>query len=65
MAWERAVPGSDPTQAARLLEPIAALRQAVIYEMFLAGIEPDERIYHARDPVIWLERAAALVSPGG
>jgi hypothetical protein len=65
MAWERAVPGSDPTRAARLLEPIAALRQAVIYEMFLAGIEPDERIYHARDPVIWLERAAVLVSPGG
>ena len=30
--------------------------------MFLDGIEPDERIYHARDPRIWLElRAAALI----
>ena len=28
--------------------------------MFLDGIEPDERIYHAPDPARWLARAAAL-----
>ena len=33
--WRDAVPGSDPEQAARLLEPVAALRQAVIYGMAL------------------------------
>lgn len=58
--WSAAVPGSDPDRAARLLEPVAALRQAVIYRSFLDGIEPAERIYHAADPAIWLTRAADL-----
>ena len=54
---------SDPRQrprwgAALLLEPVAALRQALIYRGFLDAIEPDERIYHAADPAIWLVRAA-------
>jgi hypothetical protein len=56
--WRDAVPGSDPDQAAQLLEPVAALRQAVIYDVFLAAIEPDERVYHAPDPATWLRRAA-------
>ena len=33
---------------------------AVIYQRFLDGIEPDERIYHAPDPPDWLEQAALL-----
>ena len=60
--WREAVPGSDPEQAAELLEPVAALRQAVIYDVFLAAIEPDERVYHATDPAAWLRRAAELSS---
>lgn len=58
--WRDAVPGSDPGRAAQLLEPVAALRQAVIYDMFLAAIEPDERVYHATDPAAWLQRAAEI-----
>lgn len=58
--WRAAVPGCDPDRAAQLLEPVAALRQAVIYRGFLDAIEPDERIYHAADPALWLARAARL-----
>ncbi len=58
--WRLEVPGCEPDRAAGLLAPVAALRQAWIYQMFLDGIEPDERIYHAPDPARWLARAAAL-----
>jgi hypothetical protein len=58
--WLAAVPGSDPDRAARLLLPVAAVRQAVIYRGFLDRIEPAERIYHALDPADWLTRAADL-----
>lgn len=58
--WRSEVPGCEPDRAAVLLAPVAALRQALIYQMFLDGIEPDERIYHAPDPARWLARAAAL-----
>src|SRR5262249_19014655 len=40
--WRQAIPGSDPVRAAEILEPIAAARQAVIYQGFLDGIEPSE-----------------------
>jgi aminoglycoside phosphotransferase (APT) family kinase protein len=56
--WRRAEPGCDPARAALLLEPIAAARQAVIYDLFLAQIEPAEHPYHRRDPALWLQRAA-------
>ena len=59
--WRRAVPGSEPTRAAELLEPVAAARQAVIYQGFLDRIEPSEHPYHRADPAVWLHRAAALV----
>jgi hypothetical protein len=59
--WEAAIPGSDPRQAARLLAPVAAARQAVIYRKFLENIEPSERPYHDADPANWLGRTAALV----
>jgi Phosphotransferase enzyme family len=59
--WEAAVPGSDPRRAARLLAPVAAARQAVIYRKFLDNIEPSEHPYHRADPSNWLARAAELV----
>ena len=60
--WRDAVPGCDPDRAAQLLAPVAALRQALIYQMFLANIEPDEQVYHASDPDVWLGRAAELAA---
>ena len=60
-AWEVAVPGSDPRAAARLLQPVAAARQAVIYRKFLDNIEPSEHPYHRADPATWLAHAAQLV----
>jgi hypothetical protein len=62
--WQHAVPGCDPNRAAALLEPVAAIRQAVIYRRFLDGIEPSERTYHADDPRHWLQRAAAIAGSG-
>jgi Phosphotransferase enzyme family len=62
-AWFQYRPGSDPGRAAALLEPVAALRQAVIYRGFLDGIEPSERCFHASDPAIWLRRAVDLPAP--
>ncbi|MBA3779566.1 MAG: aminoglycoside phosphotransferase family protein [Chloroflexi bacterium] len=59
--WAEAVPGSDAPRAARLLAPVAAARQAVIYRLFLDHIEPSEHIYHRSDPVDWLLRTAGLV----
>lgn len=57
--WRTAIPGSDPDRAADLLAPVAALRQAVIYRLFLDRIEPAEQIYHDADPALWLHRAAS------
>jgi hypothetical protein len=56
----RRAPGSDPERAARLITPIAAARQAVIYQGFLDGIEPSEHPYHAADPARCLAEAAEL-----
>jgi hypothetical protein len=59
--WQAAVPGADPREAARLLAPVAAARQAVIYRKFLDNIEPSEHRYHRGDPADWLARTAQLV----
>jgi Ser/Thr protein kinase RdoA (MazF antagonist) len=56
--WLRAAPGCDPERASDLLRPVSALRQAVLYQLFLDRIEPTERVYHAADPLAWLVRAA-------
>ena len=32
----------------------------MIYQVFLDGIEPDERVYHSGDPAHWLRKAAEL-----
>ncbi|MEX0853863.1 MAG: aminoglycoside phosphotransferase family protein [Bauldia sp.] len=62
--WLEAAPGSDPARAATLLAPIAAARQAVIYQRFLDSIEPAEHPYHRADPALWLQRTAELARPG-
>jgi thiamine kinase-like enzyme len=56
-AWKKRVPDSDPAEAMRIIRPIAALRQALIYQTFLDGIEPAEQVYHRADVPIWLREA--------
>ena len=56
-AWNAELPSADPLRASELVAPIAALRQALIYQGFLDGIEPDERRYHDADVADWLRRA--------
>ena len=63
-AWRLAVPGCDPVRAGELVEPLAALRQVVLYDGFLRAVEPSERRYHAADPATWLRRAAELAGAG-
>ena len=58
--WRDAVPGCDPDHAADLLGPVRALRQAMIYQVFLDDIELDEHVYHSGDPAHWLRKAAEL-----
>ncbi|WP_349878839.1 phosphotransferase [Micromonospora sp. HUAS YX12] len=57
--WRTDVPGSDPHRAVDLLRPVAPLRQAAVYAMFLAAIEPSEHPYHVHDVPAALARAAA------
>ncbi|MEV1143943.1 aminoglycoside phosphotransferase family protein [Micromonospora sp. NPDC049799] len=47
--WRADLPGCDPGRAVELLRPVAALRMAAVYAMFLDGIETSERVYHATD----------------
>lgn len=63
--WREAVPGCDPTRAARLLAPVAVARQAAVYQRFLDGIEPSEHPYHRADPAERLRRTAALLRAEG
>jgi hypothetical protein len=63
--WRAAIPGSDPDRAAQLLAPIAAARQAVVFQGFLDRIEPSEHPYHRADPAERLARAAALFTAEG
>ena len=56
--WRAVVPGCDPARAAELAHPVAALRQAVIYDGFVHAIEPSERVYHASDSARWLRTLA-------
>ena len=48
-AMRRAWPGVEPERAWAVLEPVAALLQAWVYQRFLDGIEPTERVYHRDD----------------
>lgn len=61
-AWRRHRPGSDPARAAFLIGPVAAARQALIYQRFLDHIEPVERRFHDADVPEWLVRTASLAA---
>ncbi len=63
--WRERLPGSDPARASRLLRPLAAARQAVIYQRFLDAIEPTEQPYHRHDVPLWLEATAGSVRTEG
>lgn len=63
-AWRTAVPGCDPARAVDLLAPVAAARQAAVYQRFLDGIETSEHPYHRDDLTLWLTRAARLAQVG-
>ncbi len=54
------VPGSNPDRAAALIAPVAAARQALIYQRFLDGIESSEHPYHQADVPDWLGRTAVI-----
>ncbi len=60
-AWRARLPEADPERAASLLAPVAAARQATIYQRFVDGIEPVERRHHDADAREWLERCATLI----
>jgi len=64
-AWQRVVPGADVERAASLLAPIAAARQALIYQRFLDHIEDAEHPYHRTDVVDWLKRTADRLRADG
>lgn len=64
-AWSPLLPGADVARAVRLMLPVAAARQVLVFDRFLAGIEPSERVYHAADPGRWLRRVAELVAREG
>ncbi|MCZ7439551.1 aminoglycoside phosphotransferase family protein [Micromonospora sp. WMMC241] len=57
--WRADAPGCDPRRALDLLRPVAPLRLAAVYAMFLAGIEPAEHPYHVHDVPAALAQAAA------
>ena len=61
-AWARAEVGTDPATAWRLLQPLAVLRQAAVYQGFLDNIEPSERIYHEGDVMPALLAASQLAA---
>jgi len=47
--WKTEVPGCDPARAADLLAPVSRLRNAIVFQSFLDGIEPSEHRYHEGD----------------
>jgi hypothetical protein len=58
-AWIEMAPGSRPTDALRIAEPLAHLAYAVRYQEFLDAIEPSERVYHFGDPAASIRHALA------
>jgi len=61
-AWAEAVPGSEPFRAWPLARPLAVLRLALVYQMFLDHIEETERVYHEADVERVLRQASAIVA---
>ncbi|POX47834.1 aminoglycoside phosphotransferase family protein [Streptomyces sp. Ru72] len=64
-AWAAHAPGSAPSRALRLAEPLAHLMHAIRYQEFLDGIEASERPYHEGDPVAVIRRAVHTVRHPG
>jgi Ser/Thr protein kinase RdoA (MazF antagonist) len=60
-AWQRVQPRAEVDRAAALLAPVAAARQALIYQHFLDNIEASEHPYHRHDVVDWLQRTATML----
>ncbi|HEX3812332.1 MAG TPA: aminoglycoside phosphotransferase family protein [Mycobacteriales bacterium] len=56
-SWRRRLPDSDPAAALRLVQPISALRQALVYQTFLDGIEVAEQVHHRNDVPDRIRRA--------
>ncbi len=56
------MPGCDPDRAWRLLEPMVALRPALVYQAFLDQIEPSEHPYHRADVQPHLVHAERLMT---
>jgi aminoglycoside phosphotransferase (APT) family kinase protein len=48
-AWRHVAPRSDPDRAMSLIEPVEAVRRALVYRTFVDGIEETERDYHEVD----------------
>lgn len=49
-AWRAHWPGCEPERALTPMRPLFQLMDAVLYQRFLDGIEPTERLYHEGDP---------------
>jgi Ser/Thr protein kinase RdoA (MazF antagonist) len=61
-AWRAAIPGSEPEAALEPFAPVAELLDGLLYQAFLDHIEPDERVYHANDPLTSLRCAIEVVT---
>jgi len=63
-AWQAQLPGCDPKRALEPMSVLFHLMDAVVYQRFLDGIEPTERLYHEGDPAgevrVALRAAASL-----
>ena len=55
--WNNAYPSANVARATELIRPLGAMRQVLVYQGFLDGIEASERVYHREDPVSWRRRA--------
>jgi hypothetical protein len=58
--WRNTVPGSDPERAIELMAQVTALREALVYGLFLRSIEPTEHPYHDADVPLGLDKAIRL-----
>jgi len=61
-AWKAAIPGCEPEAALEPFAPVVELLDGLIYQAFLDNIEPDERVYHAEDPLTSLRCAVDVVT---
>jgi Phosphotransferase enzyme family len=61
-AWRSALPGCEPDAALDPFAPVVELLDGLTYQAFLDNIEPDERIYHAQDPLTSLRCAVDVVT---